>query len=45
MKAPFLQLGRGSAVNIFSQSMSELINELISDGGVCRAAPGFAKVC
>ena len=26
-------------------SLSELMNEWINDEGVCRAAPGFARVC
>ena len=38
-------LGRGSAVKMFSQTISQLINKLISDETVCRAAPGLARVC
>ena len=26
-------------------SVTDLMNKWISDGGVCRAAPGFARVC
>ena len=34
-------LGSECAVKIFSQTITELMNEAISDGGVCRAAPGL----
>ena len=34
-----LNLGRGSAVKIFPQTISELMNQLISDMAVYRTAP------
>ena len=38
-KHHFQPLGRGGAVKIFSQTMSQSPNELISNEGVCRTAP------
>ena len=37
--------GCGGDVKIISQRMNESINESVNDGGVCRAAPGFALFC
>ena len=38
-------LGRGGALKIFSKTITELINQSVNNGGVCRAAPGFARIC
>ena len=36
---------RRQAVGDYKGSLKELMNESISNRGVCRAAPGFAQVC
>ena len=37
-------LGRGGDVKIFSQIIANIITKLMNNGGVCRAAPGFARI-
>ena len=36
--------GRGSSIKS-GEEKDELMNEIIDNNGVCRAAPGFARVC
>ena len=38
-------LGRDGAVNLLSQWITEALNPSVNYKGVCRAAPGFARVC
>ena len=41
-KHHFYPFGSDGAIKIFSQTMTEIINQLMNHGGVCRSAPGFA---
>ena len=40
----FLPFGRGGFVKAWEEK-DELLNQLMNDGGVCRAAPCFARAC
>ena len=40
-----LQFGIDSVLKILNEMVTQWINESMNDEGVCRAAPGFARVC